>query len=633
MQSSSRFAPYFSKKQPPTSPISVPEFRALPLNLLECHSMLCNFAPDIVCKTQPVLPPKDENRWGNNAAGFDPLLKRNIATGLPYNPSMIAPEVGLFGHFQRLRNRCDPSQTKSTSQPPIGTAQNSPSPLFHVFDLEKNNDAVKARRGSQPPIGTGSILQPPIGTGRRQASLLFHTAALQENSEVVQYESGSQPPIGFGRNLPRTPRLATVELPPVEEISTGYSEWDDVPLTFYHRLSNTLHKALRFLVPSNNDKTPASSVPVVTPVANATSHHAQSAPSAPSTHGSNELDIRIGGPTGFLSWDHIDKIPAPSMPIVTPVVNSVSRHAQAAPSVQPARSPNELNITIGGSSGFLSWDHIAQTTDMFGFFQERANASTNCLSVDWRDCVVDQTGARGLTTLKLLFRYLNKPFSFRSQDAASVRYPISTISKLSIKVPEVVKELAPINFIGQHTEEDDSISLKDARHVRDISFSGEFGVFAMKFSNIPFTSLTILSLTECLISVNDAVALAHACPELETLTLETIVPSRETDLGDLLGPSTTRRVDFSNLKSLKIRCTDGHRQFVNRMGLTGLKYLILHLDNERVHNTPDFLNSTIPWSNLKEVTIIGEVASLAQSYLQRNCRSGRCYVQKLTASI
>ncbi|PPQ69293.1 hypothetical protein CVT26_001610 [Gymnopilus dilepis] len=286
---------------------------------------------------------------------------------------------------------------------------------------------------------------------------------------------------------------------------------------------------------------------------------------------------------------------------------------------------DELKITIGGSTGYLSWDHIAQTSNLYSFFQNRDQPASNSLSVEWRDCAVDQTGARGRTTLKLLFRHLNK--ASPSQTFGSRTCPLSTLRRLAIKVPKVVTDLEPIDLFGRIVKEDDTIDFKSANFVEEFSWSGEFGILALKCLNLPMASLTVLRLTDCLMSVNDAVAITHACPKLEYLTLDSIASPEQLDLGDLIRPSSKDLVDFQHLSSITLRSVLAHGALLNRMGLTALRKLELCLDSDMVYDRADFNNPTIPWSDLESLDIIGKVNQNAYAALQEVCQcTVRCHV-------
>ncbi|KAF8885890.1 hypothetical protein CPB84DRAFT_1555834 [Gymnopilus junonius] len=642
---------YFRPWKPPQSPtnsLHVPPFRALGLhyNLFRVHPRpyLSKISP-LLCMPVPLAlppsPPKDENKQGHSATGFLEWLLELIIAHL--NPFRVARKVVPGKSFQPFLNNSDPVETRTTSQPPVGAGRKQITSIPHASDLEGNSDGLETK--------TGFLFQPPISTGHKDTSPLFGTSTLQENSEIVQWKAGSQPPIGTGRKhvlpsvhspqeLANVPHVVNSGLQITSGGLTEPSSWTD------HRLSNAARYSLYPLTVANSKEILQTSFLLAPCEENASqwagglcevaNKELVEAPRAPRL-ANVELPATVTGPDSSATCEYLWYTPDYYYPEVTHAdlqaprpkknyeiaglpkffVNMMYISTNRPLLPQLTNNSTDLKITIGGPIGHLLGDHDAQMSNISDFFHKRAETSSNSLSVDWKSCAVDHTGVRGLLTLKLLFDHLNKPFasSSPSQDAGSLLFPFSTISKLSIKVPKFI-----IYLSGQYTQEDDSIHLKNARQVKEFSFSGDFGFFVLNFLDIPFSSLTVLSLTECLMSVDEAVALAHACPGLEALALETIVPFEGTDLRNRFPGSSVERVDFPKLTSLKVKCTEQHGKLVDRMDLKVLKHLTLHLDSDKVYGQADFLNPTVPWSDLGSLNIIGTVDRNAYSSLLRICR-------------
>ena len=175
----------------------------------------------------------------------------------------------------------------------------------------------------------------------------------------------------------------------------------------------------------------------------------------------------------------------------------------------PASPPPELRlvIKIAGSEGYLNADHLSS----------RAAEVANSLVVIWQLSRVDSGGRRGLESLKALFVQLDEKKVLDSDRTA-----LSRFTKISITIPDQIKD----NDLPQ---EDDSIDLANAMDLHEFAWHGDFVIFASKFKNLSFGSLTCLKIKSSHISIEDAITLLHSCSCLRTVGLGTIRSEEESD--------------------------------------------------------------------------------------------------------
>ena len=191
------------------------------------------------------------------------------------------------------------------------------------------------------------------------------------------------------------------------------------------------------------------------------------------------------------------------------------------PPWQAASPPPELIIKIAGPEGYLNADHYKpQVTH---FLLSRATEVANSLVIVWQLSHVDSGGARGLVSLKALFAQLDEKV------LDSDRTALSSFSRLSITIPDLVKDIAPYNDLLRPIEEDNTIDLANAVDLLEFTWHGDFVIFASKFKNLSFTTLTCLIMKSSDISIEDAVTLLHSCSDLQTVTLGTIRSEEDSD--------------------------------------------------------------------------------------------------------
>ena len=163
--------------------------------------------------------------------------------------------------------------------------------------------------------------------------------------------------------------------------------------------------------------------------------------------------------------------------------------------------------------------HKSQITN---FLSSRLGATevANSLVVIWKLSHIDTGDARGLTSLKALFAQLDeKVFD-------SDRTALSCFSKISITIPDQVKDISPYRPV----QEDDSIDLANAMNLHEFAWHGDFVIFASKLKFFQFmTLITRLNIKSSNISIKDAITILHSCPGLQTLSLGTIRSEEDSD--------------------------------------------------------------------------------------------------------
>ncbi len=179
---------------------------------------------------------------------------------------------------------------------------------------------------------------------------------------------------------------------------------------------------------------------------------------------------------------------------------------------------NALDVKIGGRGYYLNWNYIKPSIDRF-----IAHICDNSsLNVDWGDSCADLDGMFGRIALKSLFHYLEK------------KSPISSFNKISISVPTTVKHAVSCDLLGRPTVLDDSIHLHRAVQLEEFSWTGDFAIFATKVKGIPLLKLTVLEMSGCVISVEDAISLLNFSPNLRKVTIGTIHMAEDCDHDNLL---------------------------------------------------------------------------------------------------
>ena len=178
----------------------------------------------------------------------------------------------------------------------------------------------------------------------------------------------------------------------------------------------------------------------------------------------------------------------------------------------PASPPPELRlvIKIADPEGYLNADHLSS----------RAAEVANSLVVIWQLSRVDDGGRRGLESLKALFVQLDEKKVLDSDRTA-----LSRFTKISITIPDQIKD----NDLPQPVKEDDTIDLANATDLHEFAWHGDFVIFASKFKNLSYATLTSLNIKSSHISIEDAITLLHSCSGLRTVGLGTIRSEEDSD--------------------------------------------------------------------------------------------------------
>ncbi|CAA7265666.1 unnamed protein product [Cyclocybe aegerita] len=267
-------------------------------------------------------------------------------------------------------------------------------------------------------------------------------------------------------------------------------------------------------------------------------------------------------------------VPGPQS-IHIPPFNAQSFY-QSTPSLD---EPSELAVTIGGPHGHIGWEYIR--TLVYRFLETRAHARANTLNVDWRHTPADREGRRGRTVLKALFFALGRPAVIENNPTGplSVPHALGSFRRFSIAVPEAVADLGWYDFDGQPSQQDDSVDLRRASRLEELVWSGDFLVLTGKFINLPYHQLSSLSVTGCVMTVQDAVSLLHSCPNVRIVELGTIddAAARERNGRSMVRPSRMERVMFSELSLLMIESGEPIKGLLDRLAWRSLEELALVL--------------------------------------------------------
>ena len=198
-----------------------------------------------------------------------------------------------------------------------------------------------------------------------------------------------------------------------------------------------------------------------------------------------------------------------------PIVMSFSPGPLAGP------PPPELVIKIAGPEGYLNADH--HRSQITHFLSSRATEFSNSLVIIWQLSHIDGGGRKGLNSLKTLFAQLDEKV------LDSDRTSLSKFTKLSITIPDQVKDVAPYNNLPQPIEEDDRIDLANAMDLHEFAWHGDFVIFATKFKNLSLVTLTSLNIKTSNIRIEDAITLLHSCLVLQKVSLGTIRSEEDSD--------------------------------------------------------------------------------------------------------
>ena len=221
---------------------------------------------------------------------------------------------------------------------------------------------------------------------------------------------------------------------------------------------------------------------------------------------------------------------------LSPLPISLSFPPVAAP------PPPELVIKLAGPDGYLNADH--HKSQIIPFLSSRAAEVANSLVVIWQLSHIDSGGRRGLESLKALFAQLDE------EVLDSDRTALSRFSKISITIPDQIKNVALYNYLPQPVKEDVGIDLANAMNLHEFIWHGDFVIFASKFKNLSFATLTSLKIKSSHISIQDAITLLHSCSGLQTVGLGIIQSEEDSDATISLKSSGVTGVERKALPNL-----------------------------------------------------------------------------------
>ncbi|KAF8799146.1 hypothetical protein BYT27DRAFT_7343078 [Phlegmacium glaucopus] len=311
--------------------------------------------------------------------------------------------------------------------------------------------------------------------------------------------------------------------------------------------------------------------------------HTISLPPSQSNH------LGITGPIWGL--DHDFSVNTGSSLLLSPIFLDLLQPLECRPPVQAeilAPPSNQLEITIAVPEGNFNADDCMDRVARFLF--ARAGQVENSLVVVWQESYVDSAGTAGFNSLKTLFVHLDKAMLDSGQTA------LYSFSRLSITIPDSVK---PVTCnLGQH-DEDDSIDLGNATNLVEFFWYGDLSFFASKFRRLPSMNLTVLNVTSIQISIEDAVALLHACPILEEASLGIIQDNDDCD-GHIFKPSVVYRTTLPNLNRLTLDSAVILDSLVPRIDWTSIDSVTFTLRKtaaSHIHSLP------LPWERFQDVTL------------------------------
>ena len=247
--------------------------------------------------------------------------------------------------------------------------------------------------------------------------------------------------------------------------------------------------------------------------------------------------------------------------------------------------PPELIIKIASPEGYSNADH--HKSQITHFLSSRANDVANSLIVIWQLSRIDSGGRRGLMSLKTLFAQLDEKV------LDSDRTALSRFSKISITIPNQVKDVALYYDLPQQSVEDDIIDLTNAVDLHEFTWHGDFVIFASKFRNLSesFVTLTTLNIKSSNISIENAITLLHSCPALQTVSLGTIQSEEDSDAIMSLKSSGVERKALPNLTHLALESDVALHPLIRRFCWTAQVSLNLTLRKQGTASFVQALNS------------------------------------------
>jgi len=214
----------------------------------------------------------------------------------------------------------------------------------------------------------------------------------------------------------------------------------------------------------------------------------------------------------------------------------------------------ELSVTFGGKLGRqVRWQDIMPSVDHFIECCRRDTTHNLAVVLEPSSSTYDQWERK--QTLKELFDRLQLTESVTTYaDERHVRNVV--FNRISITVPDKAEEkdmtlvALPWNNSSGRTIPDanwEKIDIRSASNLREFLWNGPFQQLSENFL-YPADGLTLLSITGCQISVNDAVELLRPCSSLEEAQLETV---HDTKAVALLTPKSGPKFKFI-LKKLSV---------------------------------------------------------------------------------
>ena len=228
-----------------------------------------------------------------------------------------------------------------------------------------------------------------------------------------------------------------------------------------------------------------------------------------------------------------------------------------------APPPPELIIKIPDDHNLKS-----QVAD---FLSSRATENSNSLDVIWQLPHIESGDERGLSSLKSVFAQLDeKVFDSRTT--------LSRFSKISITIPDQVDLLQPV-------KEDDNIDLANATDLLEFAWHGDFIIFATKLKNLPFWTLTCLTIRSSNISIEDAITILYSCSGLQTVKLGIIRSMKSS------GVERKRQQALPNLTNLTLESDVALHPLIRRFYWTAQVNLSLTLREQGTASLVQALNS------------------------------------------
>lgn len=194
---------------------------------------------------------------------------------------------------------------------------------------------------------------------------------------------------------------------------------------------------------------------------------------------------------------------------------------------QPPKS-QELTVTFGGKFGRqVRWEDIMPSVEHFVERCTRDTAHSLTVVLEPSNSIYDQWERR--QTLKQLFDLLKLTGPITA--CTDERHDRNVVfNRISITVPDEAENVnmmlvaSPWNNSSGRRISDDSwekIDITSASNLREFLWNGPFQQLSENFL-YPADGLTLLSITSCRISINDAVELLRPCSSLEEVQLETV---------------------------------------------------------------------------------------------------------------